>query len=264
MRIFLLVIVLFISFFNVLGCSPIGYPDIPLHFVVSRTGKIYMGKVISKKTWYEKDEDGDTYHVKRMKLKVERAIKGIDDKFQTITLRDFVSETGSCDEPPNLKVGEKWIIFENIFADNKLSANFPDYRKFSSREDAVYIEQLGNLITNPGTTVSGQIQTFKSLSSIDNAEILLEGENLKLTTKTNKNGEYSFKDVPAGEYKIKIPMPRKARDYFNDAQTNFDQATQKYYFEYSVSVFPANSDQRYLNSHYRYIVLDSSFYFKSN
>ena len=261
MKLFLLIVVLLFSVNSALGCSYLGYPNPPINYIAANTGKIFLGRVVSKSSAVQ-IEDDYKYRVYRIKLRVEKSIKGVsENEIYWVRVTESINQRTSCStDAPKFKKGELWVIQQdfNKSSDIERFVNGPGIEEFSQYTPAVnagYIESLEKAVKNPVTAIYGQIQGFRIYSSTVEFEVILEGNGLKLKTKTNKDGEYSFENLPAGNYQIKIPLPRKTRDYFNDKATFFSAENQTHNLEYDVLLKSGDS-------HYQFTVL-SEFFFQN-
>ena len=248
MKIFKKIIFLFAIFFiysnSVFSCSPYGYPNPPLNYHVAKTQRIYIGTVISKSSTIIR-RDNYKFRLIRIKFKVEKALKGVANEIQEIRLEEPLRKyrTSCYREPPDFKNGEQWLIedsssqpYDVQYFLNGYIGKYGNYLKYSPENHQPYIEQFEKAIKNPVTAIYGDIQTFRAASYISDAEVTAEGNGVKLSTKTGKYGEYSFENVPAGNYKIKISLPFKSDNFYGSRPPIFDERTKTYYLEYEVSV----------------------------
>lgn len=262
MKYLLPVCVLLISFKAAIACSYVAYPDPPVEYIAANTGKIFLGRVIAKFSAVQ-IEDDYKYRVYRVKLRVEKAIKGVaQNEIYWVRVTESINQLTSCStKAPKFKKGALWIIHEDFDETSEIvsytgsPSSFDPFSEFVGNSSSSYIERLEKAVQNPVTAIYGQIQGFRGFVSLVDADVFLEGSGLNLKTKTNNIGEYSFKNLPAGNYKIRVPVYRQTKDYFSSIRTVFDAQTQKHNLEYEVSIKPGGS-------HYQYMVLDDAFFSK--
>jgi hypothetical protein len=251
MKIHLSIIILLLTFNSVLGCSYIGYPDPPTNYIAAKTGTIFIGKVISKSSTIQ-TEDGNKYRVYRIKFRVEKALKGVDNEIQEITLHKILSNRTSCTvDPSEFKKGEHWIIHRNFKDEPEVGPNLfgssyfqPNWRYYPD-VNRQYIEDLEKAIKNPVTSIYGQVQMIRGFYLPESVEVIAVGNELKLSAKTDKAGFYSFENVPAGNYKIQIRLFYQTKEFFHDIQTVFDSQTNKHNLNYEVSIKTGDADYHY-------------------
>jgi hypothetical protein len=253
----LLIAVSFFLFSRVLGCSYFGSPSPPTSYIAAKTGTIFIGRVISKSSQI-KTENDYKYRLYRIKFKVERALKGVDNEIQEITLEESITNRTSCSvDPPKFKKGEKWIIHKDLDAADKVSINlfggssFYPYWKYVPNVNQSYIEQLEKAIRNPVNTINGHVQMAQGLVSAGNVEVIAQGNGFNLSTKTDKSGFYSFENVPAGNYIIHIRLSYKTKDWFHNTQTVFDAQAKIHNLTYEVTIKNGDTD-------YHYSIVDKS------
>lgn len=234
---------------SVSGCSYIGDPFLPQSFIVAKTKTIFLGEVTAKTNYYKKTENGK-YWVQRVKFKIEKAFKGVSGETIEVIFSEKVKKT-SCDNgAPQPRIGEKWVIYDGdidysiwrYLRHESTSISF----KYSPEEDAKYIEELEKLTSKPVTTIQGQIHSADS-SALKNIEVILEGNGIRQTTKTGDWGKYTFENIPAGKYKVRLLLPYNTVDLFSIPKqpASFDNQTQKYFFEYEVTVSAGDSEYKY-------------------
>jgi len=239
-----------ISSERVFSCSPYGYPAPPLNYLVAKTQRIYIGTVISKSSTINR-RDNYKYRLIRIKFKVEKALKGVDNEIQEIMLEEPLKKhRNSCyRKPPDFKKGEQWIIEDSSSQSTEVQyylngyiGSYGNYLKYSFERDRRLLDSLETAIKNSFTAIYGEVQTFWAGSYISDAEVVAKGAGLELSTKTGKYGEYSFENIPAGNYKIQIRLPYKSENFYGRRQPVFDEQTKTYYLEYEVSIKPNDSE----------------------
>ena len=250
MKIFpLIVLLLLFSVKPASGCSYIGYPEPPLSYVISKLKTIYYGTVVSIKTRYEKDEDGYRWRVRRVGIKTDRTLKGDHKEFQEFQLSNQINQRkDSCYvAPKKLNVGETWLIQTDLDTetDSRISRwglSFDGLVKLDPKEDLDFVTKLENIIKKPVTAIFGQLQTVKGGAITTGTEVHLEGMGQQLSVNPTGFGEYSFENLPAGNYKIQIRIPVKAKDWYTDKVSVYNAKTDTWNFEYQITLKPGDSD----------------------
>lgn len=234
---------------SALGCSYIGYPNPPAAYIAAKTGTIFIGRVISTSSTIQTEDDFH-YRLHKIKFKVEKALKGVDNEIQEITLYESITQRTSCSvDPPKFKKGEKWIIHKNFSQEEEVSINlfgssfFQPNWKYVTDANQDYIEKLEKAIQNPVIAITGHVQLWSGAYLPGSVEVSVQGNGLELLTKTDKTGFYSFENIPAGKYKIQIRLSYEARDWFHDNRTVFDPQTNIHNLTYEVLI--RNGDTNY-------------------
>jgi hypothetical protein len=254
--VFVFAVLLFAPAKSGLGCSYIGNPLVPQNFIVAGTKTIFLGEVAAKTNFYKKT-DGVKYWVQRVKFKVEKAFKGVRSG-ETVEVIFFekVKRTSCDNEAPRPQIGEKWVVYDG-YADESVmeylrhSITLLSY-KYSPEEDAQHLQKLEKLTANPVTTIQGQIDSAYEYELFDpgpakDVEVVLEGNGIRTAARTNDSGFYTFENIPAGKYKVRIFLPYKTVDFcpYPKQPAAFDGETQKYFFEYEVTISAGDSRYRY-------------------
>ena len=249
MKAFLSIVVILSCLNSVFACSPWGYPNPPLECIAAKTGRIFIGTVVSKSAVVLK-HDFYKFRLHRVTFRVEKALKGGDGEFQTINFKESISGRTSCyRKPREFKKGSQWMIYDkyqNADAERIIIGfNYGYYSEYSQKNDGENFEYLENVIKNPTTGIYGEVHTVRSSSYLSDAEVVAESNAERLTTRTNQYGEYSFKGIPAGIYKVRIYLPYRTLDLFNDRKPIFDEQKQTFYLEYVVTVNPSDSEYEF-------------------
>jgi hypothetical protein len=113
MKIFLSIVILFLSVNPALGCSYIGYPDPPLSYVISKIDTIFIGTIVSVNTTRENDSNGNKFRRRTVKLKVDQTLKGTQKEFQEITSYERLTKDSYYVKPTKYMVGQKWLMSKN-------------------------------------------------------------------------------------------------------------------------------------------------------
>ena len=251
MKFFLFIIVLFLCVNSALGCSLMGYPDPPLGYIISKFETIYIGSVVSIKTTIEKDEDGDRYRLKRMKLKAERTLKGAAQEFQEVATYEELVKTSCSETPTEFKIGEKWIIHQGFDRGtenrrNELGFTFNPFRGYDAGTSIEYLAEIEKYVKNPVTAIYGQMETRLGSQLFKEVEVFLEGNGIKASAKLDNDGRYAFENIPAGDYRIQIRYPSQMTDVYHNRKAVYDSATKTFNIEYEATVKPGGSDYYYI------------------
>lgn len=249
--IFVFAVSIFASAGTVSGCSYPNNPELPLEYRAAKTKKIFLGKVITKNNFYEKNES-DKYLVQRVRFKVEKAFKGSSDNdVEEILFYEKVEKTSCDDFSVKPKVGEKWLIYAEYdgYHIRKEAVQFSF--KYSKRRDKELIEKIKMMTSNPVTAIYGQVDDidrggFFSMP-MENIRVHLEGNGVKRSTDTNESGIYSFENISADKYKVRILLPYNAANlmFYGPKLPFFDEQTQNYFFEYEVTIGEADTEYEY-------------------
>lgn len=235
-------------FSSAFGCSYIGYPDPPVNYIAAKTGTIFIGRVISTSSSIQTQDDYK-YQRYKIKFKVEKVLKGGGGKIQEITVDKQITGRTSCTvDPPEFLRGDIWLIHGDLKPARYLfgGSSFEQYKRLL-KNNRNYVEKLETAIRNQVNALTGHIQEAESLDPTQlnqSVEVVVKGNGVELSTKTNKNGFYSFENIPDGNYKIQIRLTYRTRDFMESGYTSFDPQTNTHNFTYEVSIRNGDVDYR--------------------
>lgn len=213
------------------ACSYAHYPNPPLEYVVDRTETIYLGTLIQNKARIEKDK-GTRYRVHTRIFRVEEPIKGSLRKTHTLTHVEKVTNRTSCDDdPPEMKVGEQWIVFDG-YDENKgrdPDANYslyvrdPDFlsRSFvrSEKRSQELLGRIKKSVSQPCSCFLGEIEHYSFDSPPDSGRIPVvelrtaNGGAVLRSTAPDERGTFRFERLASGAYTIRIYSTKQ--DWFD-------------------------------------------------
>ncbi|MBX7172800.1 MAG: carboxypeptidase-like regulatory domain-containing protein [Pyrinomonadaceae bacterium] len=228
----LLIFTSFISLFSqqILACS-YGYIPNPFCSFVWKKEVIFKGKAISV-------APAENYHFQIVTFEVLENYKGAEAK--TFEVRNLVQPYTSCDSFHTIKVGETLKVFANS---NDKGEFYNDHDLSSPAEppNSNYLNQVKTGKTK--TEIHGYVRWY---SLIKKYKVYAFGNGKTYTTKIAKDGTYTFSNIPAGDYKIKVYCPILLEVLDEKAtigaqniiftKLKFERKTRLYYYEYSTSV----------------------------
>lgn len=197
----------------------------PLIADYSKAETVFVGKVISIKK-FGKESEKKAYYPKyrTVEFEIQKIYKGMNSPSETVTLHTNFSEATcgfSKDEAP--KKGQKWIVF--AYKDQKENRlHFGGMCKPSSKLESAddlseYETKFLSIKDKQG--IFGSLINEMKFDGIKNIEVHLEGEGMKLTTRTDDKGLFYFPISSKGIYKITFNVLRAA--YFTDSNSAVDQ-----------------------------------------
>ena len=234
----------------VTACSYAGSPNVPFSYFIAKTNIIFLAEVAEKRTVL-KTIEGEKVPVHYYKIDVVERIKGKTRQSLRFHFSDI--RRSSCDsKPPSLKIGEKWIIFGDY--DEGQGAYLSNFRGQlynrwinHSKTPGRYKEIL-KLVKNPVTTIEGEIDKtdnagFTSIAA-KSVEVSIEGEKFRSKTRTDDEGRYVFKALPAGRYKITIRLDFTAYNIMELRQGEMKGESE---FVYEVTIREGDSEYKYFD-----------------
>ncbi len=230
-----------------LGCSYFSYPDPPSEYIVSRTKTIFLGTLLEKRTRVRKEE-GDKYKIYSLIFRVEQKLKDDPGDTYVIEYWDRLTRRDSCYvERPNLKVGEKWVIYHGYDEgdDTLLNVRDPDYLSWRfSRNDSRSKEKLKtikHIIANPRSTFFGEVEMAMFDTPADDssliAELLDSSRTTTIRTAVVERGSFSFPDLGAGKYVVRLRSAKKYR-IFQPAEVVVEEDSQEasYFADFKIEM----------------------------
>lgn len=198
-------------------CLPNGkYQDLPYW----QADSVFTGTVEKKLVENSSDEKQENFTTDRPPQLINSVVKfSIEKKYRGITDKTIEINTTS-----SFKEGEKYFVYAVRGKDGKfykLDDGFcgkPPILLDNASEDIEYAEDIAS--GNSGTRIYGWVYQDKQDSfktprqnvPIIEIEVTIKSETNSFTTKTDKKGKYTFKNIPVGEYKISASTPNGMRE----------------------------------------------------
>lgn len=217
---------------QIFACVAI-YSNVPFCFKYKNAEAVYLGELITEPQ-YSEDEGYE-----KLTFKIKETYKG--KPHQQLEIFNQSKIITSCDLLTKVQKSETWVIFLSSNDDGFfLKKNSFKYDNKNYQEEINFFRKaaLGEI----ETSIHGQILTTcvggQSKLNITNLNITLENQDLKLTAQTDKSGNFSFRNINAGTYKIRVAFPFNTliQETFQIFKTVFDNRSKTYVYEYETTV----------------------------
>lgn len=202
-------LILFLTTFstNIIACSGI-FPEKPVCIKYSESQAVLIGEVIKTKTLNQKVGKNKFWEFRITTFKVEKQFKG--DNQKTIDFITPVELVDSCDWNPEFKNGDKWLVYASFDEDEKKLKmhNYSwKYDQIKNKKDVEFLEKSTLGIRE--TSIELQIEYWTNLypENVGVLDINISSNDLNLSTKTNKNGNFKLSNLSSGQYKISFLSP---------------------------------------------------------
>ena len=147
------------------------------------------------------------FHSREVKFAVEEAFRGVNS-----TGISVFTGWGGGDCGSNFLIGVQYLVYAYEDNENKRLVTNICTRTRALTDAAEDLSYLRNLASAPiGSLIFGQVNVSKKYGErsqpMESVRINIEGGDKKSEASTDQNGQFSFKGLPAGSYKVSIVLP---------------------------------------------------------
>lgn len=181
------------------------------------TGKAISSKIIENHKTYVNQSGDKVGYIEKERVFIFEVIKSLKGEVsQKIEINngrtDNMCEVG-------FRIGENYLVYAFENGDSLYSGNYcsRNVRLAYSQGQIFYIREL--LEGKPEPQIYGFVKKSDSCwensnSPLDSIKVVLEGDQKKFESTTDKNGLFKFNDIPDGNYVLKPVAPSNYKIYY--------------------------------------------------